>query len=34
VSAGGGAIRSLAEDLRPLVVGEDGDRLEALWQRL
>jgi L-alanine-DL-glutamate epimerase-like enolase superfamily enzyme len=32
--AGGAAIRSLLQDLGPLVVGQDPERIEALWQRM
>src|SRR5260221_7860615 len=35
VGAGGGAVHSLiARDLRPLLVGQDPERIEALWQRM
>ncbi len=35
VGRAGGAVRSLIEaDFRPLLVGADPDRIEALWQRL
>src|SRR5262245_57444922 len=34
VGAGAAAIRSLVEDLRPLVVGQDPERIEAVWQRM
>jgi L-alanine-DL-glutamate epimerase-like enolase superfamily enzyme len=35
VGAGGGAIRSLLEqDLAPLLVGEEADRIERLWKRM
>jgi L-alanine-DL-glutamate epimerase-like enolase superfamily enzyme len=35
VGAGGAAIRSLIErDLAPLLLGAEGDRIEALWQRM
>ena len=35
VGAGGGAIHALiARDLRPLLEGEDADRIEHLWERM
>ncbi len=35
VGVGGGAIQSLIErDLKPVVLGAEGDRIEALWQRM
>jgi len=34
VGAGGGAIRALLEDLAPLVIGQDAERIEAIWDRL
>ncbi len=34
VGVGGAAIRSLMEELRPLLVGQDAERIEALWQRM
>jgi L-alanine-DL-glutamate epimerase-like enolase superfamily enzyme len=34
VGVGGAAIRSLIEDLRPLLVDQDAERIEALWQRM
>lgn len=34
VGTGGAAIRALLLDLVPLLVGQDEDRIEALWQRL
>jgi len=35
VGAGGGAVHALIErDLRPLLIGADPDRIEALWQRM
>jgi L-alanine-DL-glutamate epimerase-like enolase superfamily enzyme len=34
VGVGGAAIRSLMEELRTLLVGQDAERIEALWQRM
>jgi L-alanine-DL-glutamate epimerase-like enolase superfamily enzyme len=34
VGAGGAAVRALLADLEPLVVGQDAERIEAVWQRL
>ncbi len=34
VGVGGGAIRALLEDLAPVVVGQDPERIEAIWDRL
>ena len=34
VGAGGAAIRALLEDLAPLVIGQDAERIEAVWDRL
>jgi L-alanine-DL-glutamate epimerase-like enolase superfamily enzyme len=34
VGVGGAAIRALVEDLAPLVVGQDPERIEAVWERL
>lgn len=35
VGAGGGAVRALiAQDIKPLLLGQDATRIEALWERM